>query len=83
MLRKVALVVRREGNGIRRYVHVGTGNYNPMTARQYTNPSLFTARQELAKDVTALFNMLTGYSTAPQWKRLRVGRWGCRRRCWG
>lgn len=69
---KVALVVRREGNGIRRYVHLGTGNYNPTTARQYTDMSLFTARQEIAEDVTALFNMLTGYSTAPQWKRLAV-----------
>jgi polyphosphate kinase len=69
---KVALVVRREGNGIRRYVHLGTGNYNPTTARQYTDLSLFTARQEIAEDVTALFNMLTGYSTAPQWKRLAV-----------
>ncbi|KFE62766.1 Polyphosphate kinase [Hyalangium minutum] len=69
---KVALVVRREGNGIRRYVHLGTGNYNPTTARQYTDLSLFTARQEIAEDVTALFNMLTGYSTAPQWKRLSV-----------
>jgi polyphosphate kinase len=73
---KVALVVRREGNGIRRYVHLGTGNYNPTTARQYTDLSLFTARQEIADDVTALFNMLTGYSTAPQWKRLAVAPMG-------
>jgi polyphosphate kinase len=69
---KVALVVRREGNGIRRYVHLGTGNYNPNTARQYTDLSLFTTRQELAEDVSALFNMLTGYAVAPQWKRLAV-----------
>ncbi|SEM59953.1 polyphosphate kinase [Stigmatella aurantiaca] len=73
---KVALVVRREGNGIRRYVHLGTGNYNPTTARVYTDLSLFTARQEIAEDVTALFNMLTGYSTAPQWKRLAVAPMG-------
>ncbi|ADO74666.1 polyphosphate kinase 1 [Stigmatella aurantiaca] len=73
---KVALVVRREGNGIRRYVHLGTGNYNPTTARLYTDLSLFTARQEIAEDVTALFNMLTGYSTAPQWKRLAVAPMG-------
>jgi polyphosphate kinase len=69
---KVTLVVRREGNGIRRYVHLGTGNYNPVTARQYTDLSLFTARQEIADDATALFNLLTGYSNPPQWKRLAV-----------
>jgi polyphosphate kinase len=69
---KVALVVRREAGAIRRYVHLGTGNYNPLTARQYTDLSLFSARQELADDVTALFNMLTGYSEPPHWKRLSV-----------
>jgi polyphosphate kinase len=80
---KVALVVRREGNGIRRYVHLGTGNYNPTTARQYTDLSLFTARQEIAEDVTALFNMLTGYSTAPQWKRLAVAPMGLQEKVLG
>jgi polyphosphate kinase len=69
---KVTLVVRREGNGIRRYVHIGTGNYNPATARVYTDVSLFTVRPEIADDVTALFNLLTGYSTQPNWKRLAV-----------
>jgi polyphosphate kinase len=69
---KVALVVRREGGGIRCYVHLGTGNYNPVTARQYTDLSLFTARPEFAEDVSALFNMLTGYSEPPHWKRLAV-----------
>ncbi len=69
---KVTMVVRREGHGIRRYVHLGTGNYNPNTARSYTDLSLFTARQEIADDVTALFNLLTGYSSAPAWKRLAV-----------
>lgn len=69
---KVTLVVRREGNGIRRYVHLGTGNYNPATARLYTDVSLFTARPEIADDATALFNLLTGYSNPPQWKRLAV-----------
>ena len=73
---KVALVVRREGSGIRRYVHLGTGNYNPQTARQYTDLSLFTTRTELADDVSALFNMLTGYAVAPQWKRLAVAPMG-------
>jgi polyphosphate kinase len=69
---KAALVVRREGAGIRRYVHLGTGNYNHHTARQYTDLSLFTARPEVADDVTALFNMLTGYAEAPAWKKLAV-----------
>lgn len=69
---KVTLVVRREGGGIRRLVHLGTGNYNASTARAYTDLSLFTARPEIADDVTALFNLLTGYSTQPNWKRLAV-----------
>ncbi|MCC7109927.1 MAG: polyphosphate kinase 1 [Deltaproteobacteria bacterium] len=69
---KVALVVRREGTTIRRYIHLGTGNYNPQTARSYTDLSLFTARTEVADDVSALFNMLTGLSDAPKWKRLTV-----------
>jgi polyphosphate kinase len=73
---KVALVVRREGHGIRRYVHLGTGNYNPHTARLYTDLSLFTSREEIADDVSALFNMLTGYAVAPQWKRLVVAPMG-------
>jgi polyphosphate kinase len=69
---KVALVVRREQDQIRRYVHLGTGNYNPQTARQYTDLSFFTARAEIAEDASALFNMLTGYSEPPHWKRLAV-----------
>jgi polyphosphate kinase len=69
---KVALVVRREKDQIRRYVHLGTGNYNPQTARQYTDLSYFTARPEIAEDASALFNMLTGYSEPPHWKRLAV-----------
>jgi polyphosphate kinase len=73
---KVALVVRRERDGIRRYVHLGTGNYNPQTARQYTDLSLLSAREELADDVSALFNMLTGYAEPPPWKRLAVAPFG-------
>jgi polyphosphate kinase len=69
---KVAIVVRREGQGIRRYVHLGTGNYNPDTARQYTDLSLFTANREITDDVSALFNLLTGYWSTPRWKRLAV-----------
>ncbi len=69
---KVALVVRREGNTIRRYMHLGTGNYNPSTAKIYTDLSYFTARVDLADDVSALFNMLTGLTDAPKWKKLAV-----------
>jgi polyphosphate kinase len=77
---KVALVVRREGNGIRRYVHLGTGNYNTLTARQYTDISMFTARQEIADDISALFNLLTGYAEPPAWKRLAVAPFGLQER---
>jgi len=73
---KIALVVRREGQGIRRYVHLGTGNYNALTARQYTDLSLFTARTAVADDVSALFNMLTGYAVPPTFKRLVVAPFG-------
>ena len=57
---KVALVVRRDDDGLRRYVHLGTGNYNPNTARIYTDLSLFTAQRDFGEDVTNLFNLLTG-----------------------
>jgi polyphosphate kinase len=69
---KVALVVRREDDGIRRYVHLGTGNYNPQTARIYTDLGLFTASPEVADDVTLLFNHLTGYAELPQYRKLVV-----------
>ena len=69
---KVALVVRREDDGIRRYVHLGTGNYNPQTARIYTDLGFFTDKPDFADDVSALFNYLTGYSELPQWRKLIV-----------
>jgi len=69
---KVALVVRREGNRIKRYVHLSTGNYNPSTARIYGDLSYFTARDAYADDAGALFNQLTGYSSPPSWKRFSV-----------
>lgn len=69
---KVALVVRREEDGIRRYVHMGTGNYNPQTARIYTDISLFTSNPDFCEDASALFNYLTGYSELPQWRKLVV-----------
>ncbi|HTE55459.1 MAG TPA: polyphosphate kinase 1 [Kofleriaceae bacterium] len=75
---KLALVVRREGELIRRYVHLGTGNYNPQTARLYTDLSLFTTREEVADDVSALFNLLTGFAEPPKWRRLVVAPFGMR-----
>lgn len=63
---KVALVVRREGDRLRRYVHVGTGNYSARSGRQYTDLSLFSARDELASDVADLFNELTGSARPPE-----------------
>ena len=70
---KVALVVRRdEDNVLRRYVHLGTGNYNPQTARLYTDLGFFTANSDFADDVTLLFNYLTGYAELPQWRKLVV-----------
>ena len=67
---KAALVVRREHDGIRRYVHLATGNYNPTTARFYTDLCLFTCKPEFGEDASALFNLLTGYSQGHVWKKL-------------
>lgn len=69
---KTCLVVRREGNRLRRYVHIGTGNYNPKTARLYTDLGLLSCRDELGADVTDLFNVLTGLSRQSQFRRLLV-----------
>ena len=75
---KAALVVRREADGIRRYVHLSTGNYNPATARSYTDLGLFTAHPDFGEDTTALFNLLTGYADGYKWKRLLVAPLGLR-----
>ena len=69
---KVSMVVRQEGQGLRRYVHLGTGNYNPTTALSYTDMGLFTADEAIAEDASALFNLLTGYSQGHPWRRLIV-----------
>jgi polyphosphate kinase len=69
---KVSLVVRKEQGGVRRYVHLGTGNYNPTTALIYTDIGLFTANEDLVADASALFNLLTGYSQGHAWRRLVV-----------
>ena len=69
---KVSLVVRREKDTIRRYVHIGTGNYNPKTARLYTDLGLMSCRDELGTDLTDLFNYLTGYSRQQSYKKLLI-----------
>ncbi|HET7788333.1 MAG TPA: polyphosphate kinase 1 [Myxococcales bacterium] len=69
---KLTLIVRREAGGLRRYVHLGTGNYNPSTAKIYSDLSLFTARDDYGADATSLFNLLTGYSRPTQWKKFKV-----------
>jgi polyphosphate kinase len=69
---KVSLIVRREEDGIRRYVHLSSGNYNPQTARVYTDIGFFTCNPEFCDDASALFNYLTGYSELPQWRKLVV-----------
>ncbi|AFZ30129.1 Polyphosphate kinase [Gloeocapsa sp. PCC 7428] len=69
---KIVMVVRREGDRIHRYVHIGTGNYNPKTARLYTDLGLFSCREELGADLTDLFNYLTGYSRQKSYRQLLV-----------
>ena len=69
---KITLVVRREEDGIRRYVHLGTGNYNDATAKLYTDVGLFTCSEAIGEDATAVFNMLSGYSEPESWNCLAV-----------
>jgi polyphosphate kinase len=69
---KIVLVVRQEDNKIRRYVHVGTGNYNPKTAKLYTDLGLLSCREDLGADLTDLFNFLTGYSRQKSYRKLLV-----------
>jgi polyphosphate kinase len=69
---KIALIVRREHDGIRRYLHLGTGNYNATTARLYTDLSFFTCSPDLGADATDLFNYLTGYSKKSEFRKLMV-----------
>ena len=75
---KASLVVRREPEGLRRYVHLSTGNYNPTTARIYTDIGLFTARPEFGEDTSELFNLLTGYSQGRRWRKFLVAPLGLR-----
>jgi polyphosphate kinase len=69
---KITLVVRREEDGIRRYVHLGTGNYNDSTAKLYTDCGLLTCHPQIGEDATAVFNMLSGYSEPLNWNQLAV-----------
>ena len=69
---KITLVVRREEHGIRRYVHLGTGNYNDTTAKLYTDVGLFTCSESIGEDATAVFNMLSGYSEPRNWNKLSL-----------
>ena len=69
---KIALIVRREEDGIRRYVHLGTGNYNDSTAKLYTDCGILTCDREIGEDATAVFNMLSGYSEPSSWHHLIV-----------
>jgi polyphosphate kinase len=69
---KIAMAVRREGNDLRRYVHLGTGNYNVATARVYTDIGLMTVDEDIAADVSDVFNFLTGYSAQTEYRKLLV-----------
>lgn len=78
---KITLVVRREEDGIRRYVHLGTGNYNDSTAKLYTDCGLMTCHPQIGEDATAVFNMLSGYSEPPSWNKLALAPLWLRSRC--
>ena len=75
---KALLIVRKEEDGIRRYIHLGTGNYNDSTAKLYTDFGLFTAKPAITSDISALFNVLTGFSLPPQYKKIHVAPTGLR-----
>ena len=75
---KIVLVVRREKDGIRRYLHMGTGNYNDITARFYTDIGMFTCNEEFGMDASSLFNVITGYSTPPVYNKMKVAPTGLR-----
>lgn len=75
---KIILIVRKEDNGIKRYLHLGTGNYNDSTAKLYTDLGLMTANDEFGSDASAFFNLLSGYSEPPVWNKLVMAPLGLR-----
>lgn len=75
---KMCLVVRREGNDIRRYAHIATGNYNPTTARLYTDIGIFTADDDVTQDISEIFNVLTGFASQEDYRRVLVAPGGAR-----
>ena len=75
---KIILIVRKEDNGIKRYLHLGTGNYNDSTAKLYTDLGLMTANDEFGSDASAFFNLLSGYSEPPVWNKLVLAPLGLR-----
>lgn len=77
---KIILVVRKEADGIKRYVHLGTGNYNDNTAKLYTDMGLMTANDQFGSDASAFFNVLSGYSDPPVWNKLVMAPLGLRKR---
>ncbi len=80
---KIILIVRQEADGIKRYVHLGTGNYNDNTAKLYTDMGLMTANDEFGSDASAFFNLLSGYSDPPVWNKLVMAPLGLREKIYG
>ncbi len=78
---KLTLIVRRENDGIRRFVHLGTGNYNDMTAKHYTDMGILTCNEKIGADASAVFNTLSGYSEPPKLYKLIMAPTGLRNRC--
>ena len=77
---KALMVIRREDDGVRRYVHLGTGNYNDITAKVYTDCGIFTVQRDFGADVSDLFNLITGYSEPTSWRKLAVAPLNMRKR---
>jgi polyphosphate kinase len=75
---KACLIIRRERDGIRRYVHLSTGNYNAKTSRLYSDVGFLTSNDDMASDISAFFNMITGYSQPAAWKKIEVAPYGLR-----
>ena len=79
---KLLMIIRRDEDGLRRYIHLGTGNYNDKTAKMYTDVSFLTCNESIGRDVAALFNVLTGYAQPPDWNYLEVAPPPCAAALW-